>query len=249
MTGALVQFRGQMEKMHDQYSQVLPEHMSMHRLERMVFNAVQSAQKNNGSNPLLESDRRSLLSSVMTAAVLGLEPDGVTGQGYLVPFKGKVQFIVGYGGYVTLAYNAGILLEGRVVYERDIFSYQYGDDPKLNHAPAQGDEAKNRGRLVAAYACARSHHVPTTFHVTELDDILRVRDQSLGYKAAKQYNKSTVWDTDFPAMARKTPLRWLGKNMPLNVQRAQALESAFDRGRNAYIAPDATIDETVTIEE
>lgn len=248
MSGALVQFRGQMQKMQDQYAQVLPAHMTMDRLERMVFNAVQAAQKNNGSNALLEADRRSLLSSVMTAAVLGLEPDGVTGQGYLVPFKGKVQFIVGYGGYVTLAYNSGILLEGRVVYEGDIFSYQYGDDPKVNHAPAQGEEATKRGRLIAAYAVARSHHVPTTFHVTELDDILRVRDQSLGYKAAKKYNKQTVWDTDFPAMARKTPLRWLGKNMPLNVQKAQALESAFDRGQNAYITPDNTVDDSVTIE-
>jgi recombination protein RecT len=241
---ALIQFRQQMTKMHGEYDQVLPAHMDVGRLERMVFNAVQGAEKRNGGNYLLEADRRSLLASVMTAAVLGLEPDGVTGQGYLVPFKGKVQFIVGYGGYVSLAANSGILLEGRIVHEGDIFSYQYGSDPQVNHAPAQGLDIDKRGRLTAAYAVARSNNLPTTFHVMELADILKVRDSSKGYQSSKNLGRSSPWDTDFPAMARKTPLRWLGKNMPLTVQKAQALERALDAGRTAYLTP-----ENVVLEE
>jgi RecT family len=32
----------------------------------------------------------------MSAACLGLEVDGVTGQAYLLPFKGKAQLVIGY---------------------------------------------------------------------------------------------------------------------------------------------------------
>ena len=240
---AIVQFRSQMVKMREEYSQVLPPHMTVDRLNRVVFTAVSAAQKRDGSNPLLEADRRSLLASVMTSAVLGLEPDGVTGQGYLVPFAGRVQFIPGYGGYITLAHNSRILLEGRLVFENDQFSYQYGLNPICNHAPAQ--RGQERGRIVAAYAVARSDVVPSTFHVAELPDILKIRDRSKGYIYAKRNGKleDNVWHANFDAMARKTPIRAIGKNMPLNVQRAQALEDAHDRGKLAYIAPDDTISE------
>ena len=75
--------RGLLEKMKGQFEMALPKHVTPDRLIRVALTAVQNTPK------LLECDRRSLLSAVMTCAQLGLEPDGVLGQAYLVPFRAR----------------------------------------------------------------------------------------------------------------------------------------------------------------
>lgn len=239
MTTNLPAFRQQMDKMAVEFGRVLPPHLTSDRLYRTTLNAVQQAQKANGKNALLEADRTSLLSAVMTSAVLGLEPDGVTGQGYLVPFKGKVQFIPGYKGLITLAFNSGFALEGHLVHENDMFSQQKGTDPKINHAPPS--LGQDRGGIIGAYATARSNNVPAVSVVMDINDILKVRDRSAGYQSSKKFNYKSTWDTEFEGMARKTPIRRLGGNLPLNVQRAIALEQSFDEGKTASIDPEGTV--------
>jgi recombination protein RecT len=75
---------------------------------------------------LLKCDRQSLFNSAMSAAVLGLEVDGVTGQAYLIPFAGKAQLVIGYKGFNTLAARSGITITGAVVREGDEFDYELG---------------------------------------------------------------------------------------------------------------------------
>lgn len=231
-------FRGQLGRLHGEFAAALPQHVTPDRLVRTTMNAIQAAQKPNGKNMLLEADRMSLLSAVMTSAVLGLEPDGVTGQGYLLPFKGKVQFIPGYKGLITLAFNAGFAVEAHAVYENDIFSYQYGLDPKCNHAPAQS--SSKRGEMVATYATARSNVVPPMFRVLEMEDILAIRNGSSGYRGM---GNSSPWATNFPAMAMKSAVRALASRLPLvtddRLHRALNLEPRGDAVTN--IGPDGDV--------
>ena len=77
-------------------------------------------------NPkLLECTPASLISALLQAAQLGLSPDGILGEAYLIPFydsrfqKNIVQFIPGYRGLVQLAMRSGLIktIQSREVYE------------------------------------------------------------------------------------------------------------------------------------
>lgn len=172
----------------------------------------------------------SIMQSAMTAAVLGLECDNVTGQGYITPFRGKAQFIPGYRGYITLADNAGYTLEGHAVRQNDYFKYSFGLNPNLEHTPAVGGPS-DRGEILYVYAVARSLTKPPVFKVVHIEKVLEIRNKSEAYKAFMSGKiKSTPWDSDFEPMAVKTAIRALAPQLPLNVQKAAAIEGAHERG-------------------
>ncbi|MDD9903730.1 MAG: recombinase RecT [Rhodospirillaceae bacterium] len=231
-------FRNELVKMEPQFDRVLPAHLTVARLTRTIESCV-------SRNPrLLQADRKSLWEAAMTAAVFGLECDGWTGQGHLVPFKGKVQFIPGYQGLITLAFNSGYIVQGHVVRQSDIFSYQYGLEPALNHAPDRTHDRGADNPIVAAYATARGKDLIPVFEVMELPELLDARAKSSGWQAFKSGKmKDNPWESDFEAMARKTPIRRLASHLPLNFQKAVAIEAMAEQGVNAHAEkmPDGTI--------
>ncbi len=245
---AMTVFRAELEqKMAPQFAAVLPDHLTIERLIRTIANAVSLAQKPNGRNALLEADRTSLWNACMTSAVLGLEPDPAMGQGYIIPFKGKCVFIPGYKGLITLAFNSGFVVDGRIVRQKDEkFEYGYGLQPFLHHKPGRSHERGKDNPIVAAYAVARHSKVEPAFIVMEMPDIIRVMERSSGYQYAKKNNMDNPWISDFEAMARKSPIRRLADSLPLNVQKAAALDAILDSGKVAYAKKrsDGTIDIT-----
>lgn len=221
--GALTVFNKELDRMGPQFARVLPAHLPKERLLRTILNAVSVNKK------LLECDRGSLWQAAMTAAVLGIEPDGVTGQGYMVPYKSKVQFIPGYKGLVSLAFNSGYIVEGHTVRQKDAFDFQYGLSPKLHHKPVIGGGRGQENPIIGAYATARAAGHPDVFEFMEIEDIVKIRDDSKSYQAAKRYGRQSTWDVHFEAMVRKTPIRILCQHLPLTVQKAVAVETTFER--------------------
>ena len=71
------------ERGKSQFAAALPKHLSS---ERFVRIAITSIRQNPGLAPCTQE---SLLGALMTVAQLGLEPGGVLGQCYLIPFKNK----------------------------------------------------------------------------------------------------------------------------------------------------------------
>ena len=69
-----------LEAMKGQFDLVLPKHITPERMVRIALNAIQNTPK------LAECDQKSFLGAIMRSAQLGLEPDGVLGQAYLIPF-------------------------------------------------------------------------------------------------------------------------------------------------------------------
>lgn len=220
---------GWMERARPNIEAVLPPNITADRFIRTVANAATH-------NPqLMKADRSTLYLSVMTAAVLGLELDPSIGQAYLVPFKGKVQCIPGYKGYIRLAEYSGYIVQGNAVRANDVFEYELGLEPKLRHVPAAGT-IEDRGDIVFTYATARHKDNPPVFRVVDVKQIEKIRNRSSGYKAYKSGRISeTPWSSDYEAMAVKTAVRALAPQLPLNVQRAHALENAYDTGDFAYI--------------
>lgn len=209
--------------------------LSPARLKQTIVSALMA-------NPYLaKSDPTSIMQAAMSAAVLGLECDGATGQGYIVPYGNKAQFITGYKGYITLAKNNGYIVSGCAVRENDKFDYGQGLTPYLNHKPAQGSST-DRGPIIYVYATARHATLPALFDVVHVEQVNEIRDGSQGYKAFMAGKiKSNPWATNYEKMAIKTAIRSLAPQLPLNVQKAHALESAFEGGKLSHITEQGDI--------
>lgn len=225
--------------MTSQLRAALPRHLTPERLVRVAVTAIQTNPK------LLECDRQSLFAAVMTCAQLGLEPDGVLGQAYLVPFKGKVVFIPGYKGLISLARNSGevVSIAAKEVYAKDHFVYQFGLEEKLEHVPSRDAD---RGEIIYVYAIARFKDGGHHWDVMTVAEVEKIRNGSSGWQAyAAKKTSESPWASNFAEMAKKTAIRRIAKYLPMNVQKAAALADAYDRGRHGSL--DATGD--VVIEE
>src|SRR2546427_642740 len=80
-----------LERQKPELEKALPEAIGVERFTRTVLTELRRTPK------LLDCSPESLLGAMMLAAQLGLEP-GPLGLVYLVPFKGQVEFIIGYRG-------------------------------------------------------------------------------------------------------------------------------------------------------
>ena len=152
-------------------AKLLPAGVSIERFERTVRTAIRL-------NPLLlECSAESFLGAVMHTAQLGLEP-GPLGMVYLVPFKKEVTLIVGYRGYVELAYRSGLVrdVSAVLVHDGDRFEVALGTRPSVSHVPAGAPADRE---ITAAYAVAHLKTGGTVFTVIYEDDWERARKASV----------------------------------------------------------------------
>ncbi len=204
--------------------QALPRHITPDRMIRVVLTALTCT-------PLLSKCTvPSILRAVVECSQLGLEPDGILGYAYLIPFRNKrgeyeAKMIPGYKGYLSLARRSGQLrsLDVDVVREKDHFEHCKGTDPKLVHIPPlTGD----RGEIIAAYACARLADQGVQFEVLNLEQINKIKASS------RATGDDSPWASHFEAMAKKTAIRQLAKYLPLSpeFQRAAARDEYIEAG-------------------
>lgn len=229
MATALAILESQLKPLAPRLDMVLDNRVSSARLMQTIMISCERLPK------LLECDRQSLFNSAMSAAVLGLEVDGVTGQAYLIPFKGRAQLVVGYKGYNTLAARSGITITGAVVRDGDLFDYELGTHGDIRHKPLL--TGKDR-RIIAAWAVAASKDRPPVHMVMGIDELLAVKAKSPGAsRSDSPWNDPSI---GFPAMCEKTVKRRLARSMPLNImQMAARMDEAVDeQGQPARIDPD-----------
>jgi recombination protein RecT len=191
-------------------ARALPKHMSADRMARLATSVMKS------TPALLQCDVRSLLGAIMTASQLGLEP-GILGECYLVPFKGKVQFIPGYKGLIKLAWQSGQvkMIYAHMVYENDEFDYALGLNARLEHRPAD----TNRGKPKYVYAVAHFTNGGYAFEVMSVADVELIRQRSMA-------KNNGPWVTDWVAMAKKTVLKQLFKYVPLSPELTTVAKAA-----------------------
>lgn len=226
-----------LEKSKGQIQMALPRHISLDRMLRVAMTSIQKTPK------LLECNQTSLLAAIMQAAQLGLEPDGLLGQAYLVPFKTTVTLIPGYKGLLKLARNSGEIstVQAHEVYKDDHFKFSYGLEPKLEHEP-NADSDMNPDNIVAFYAIAKLKDGGTQFEVMWRKQVDAIR------KRSKSSNDGP-WVTDYAEMGKKTVLRRLCKMLPSSIELAKAV--ALDEQAEAGIKQDldTIIDISATTEE
>lgn len=203
--------KGYLNQMYPAIKKAVPGIISPERFTRVVMTAI-------SNNPELENcTPQSFCGAMMQAAQLGLEPNTVTGEAYLIPFrnhgKTECQFQLGYKGLIELARRSGeiISIEARTVYENDAFDYEYGWEPHLRHKPA----LTNRGEPIAFYALYKTRDGGGSFEVMSIED---VKEHAERYSQSYRNGRMSPWQTDFKAMSKKTVLKQLLKYAPMSVE-------------------------------
>jgi recombination protein RecT len=153
----------------------------------------------------------SIYGSLILSAQIGLEPSGIKGEAYLVPFKGKCTLIPGWRGLVKLALRSKAVksIVSYVVYEADEFSVWLGSEPRVEHRPCLDG---NRGEIRCAYAVAHLTNGAIDVEVMTVDELQKIKDNAAKSRGGKPGPAYTEWETE---MYRKAPIRRLAKRLPL----------------------------------
>lgn len=221
-------FRSTLQSMEKEFAVALPPQIPVGKFVRTVITTVQM-------NPqLLECDRRSLFATAMKAAQDGLLLDGR--EAAPVVFRTKngpmVQYMPMIGGLLKKLRNSGELLSiaAYTVHENDSFEYELGDEERIVHKPLLNGE---RGRVIAAYAVARTKDGGIYREVMSLDEIEKVRNVSRAKDAGP-------WASWYEEMARKTVLRRLMKRLPSSTDIDQMVENDNENYDLKQVQPAAT---------
>lgn len=223
--------------MEKQYQLAMPRGAEATRLVRDALTALRTTRN------LERCERTTVLGGLMTCAQLGLRP-AVLGHAWLLPFWDgrdkcyKAQLVIGYQGYVDLAYRSGrvLSLAVRTVYSNDDWELEYrADGDYMRHRP--NFDADNRGEPRLYYARAQLADGGYAFtdpmgHKT----MLAYRDR---YAKARNKNGEIVgpWKDEFEGMAHKTMVRRLAKLLPKSTELAIAIEA--DDGVRVDLSPEA----------
>lgn len=186
---------------------------------------------------LIECTPVSIVQAALEAAALGLEPTGILGGAYMVPYKNhgtkEAKLIVGYRGYIDLIHRAGAVksIEARVVYEGDAFEVEFGTQKKIRHVPyfVIGNPQGER-RFVYWVAEVAGE---TQFDVLPMTTIEKARK-------ASRAGDDGPWVNWYDEMAKKTAIRRAVSILPISVyeaRRAVMLEN--DAEENAEPIPES----------
>lgn len=226
------------------------------RMLRLCINAVKRTPK------LMECDPQTVLGAMMTSAALGLEPNTVQQQAFLIPYKKRAlidgkwgdtyecQFQIGARGFITLAYRSPHIksIVAEAIHAGDKFEHMLGSQSFLRYAKALRD----RGELIGAFSHVHLADGGELACVLPLDEIMKIRAKSETYRALvqgvataqneKDRTKAqskldetpwVMWEDD---MAAKSATKKHAKQLPIATGDALATAATVDdRGETGVI--------------
>jgi recombination protein RecT len=195
-----------------QLARALPNTLSADRMVRLALTMLKK------NDALQKCSPVSVMACVIEIAQLGLEPEGVLGHAYMVPFGGQCSLIVGYRGFMHLMYQSGIIREvsAEIVRKGDKFQRVLGTERQLVHIPDPIPEKDEEKNWLGAYAVCSFLNNGNAFEYLEKVVIYQSRARSRGYQRHVKEGTSTPWVTDPAEMWRKTVIRKLAKRMPMS---------------------------------
>ena len=172
--------------------------------------AISSAVATNAS--LQQCDAGSILSGALLGEALNLSPSPQLGQYYLVPFKDKAQFQLGYKGYIQLAIRSGQYKDIDVIEVRE-GEYKGRDKITGKHQfEFIEDEVEREEKPIIGYMAYFEHL--NGFYKNLYWSKEKMQKHALEYSQAyasdvKKGTTYSFWSKDFNGMAFKTMLRQL----------------------------------------
>lgn len=227
MSNAIVQSKQELESllasegMAESLDVIIDDNLDRKKLVKMATIAASKNPK------IYQCTKQSVCISVVTAAQLGLDCSGATGEAYLVPHKNTCTLIPGYKGLREVALRSGKVrnIDAQLVYKCDKFRMSLGTSPAIEHDVATGDRGEIIGAYAVAFLSAGGHQAEWMTKA----DIEKIRNRSKC--------KGGPWQSDFGEMARKTAFRRLTKYLPTSPELNKALEldnQQYDTPQAAY---------------
>lgn len=233
---------------------VAGRYLTADRMLKLCINAVKKT-------PLLmKCDPQTVLGAMMTSAALGLEPNTIQQQAFLIPYKRRAkiddqwvdvyecQFQVGARGFVTLAYRSPHIksLAAEAIHDGDRFEHEIGSATFLRYAK----NLRERGPLIGSFSHVLMAEGGESVCILPLDEILKIREKSETYRAlaraaasaegAKDKAKAeeklaetpwVMWEDD---MATKSAIKKHAKLLPIAA--GDALVAAAEIDNRADVA-------------
>lgn len=184
---------------------------------------VRAAISTISSSPKLQqATPASVLGGIMLAAQLKLEIGPALGHFYLTPRREKGQDIclpiIGYQGYIELAYRSGRIEKIETFLVRDGDKFDHGANSErgrfFDWNPADYDETRP---WIGVVAMAKIKGAGTVWAYLPKDKVLARRPH--------YWDKGTPWQTNEEEMARKTGIRALAPYLPKSTELAKAIEA------------------------
>lgn len=202
-----------LKKNAEQLAMVLPNDYSVGKLIGTVLTSIVRNPK------ILDCTQASIFGSIFAAAQLGLDPNGLLGEGSLIPYNNskkirgqwvktlECQFLPGYRGFLKLAYKSPLVksIHADVVYEKDEFRYNKGLHPDLYHVPSL-DPAK--GEMIFVYAVVHLTNGGVLFDVMSRNEIETIR-------LCSKNKDGNAWEKWYDEMAKKSVIRRIFKITPI----------------------------------
>ncbi|MGN6491205.1 MAG: recombinase RecT [Agriterribacter sp.] len=171
-----------------------------------------------GDGYLQQCDPKQVIMQAMKAAVLRLPINKSLGFAYIIAYKGIPQFQVGYKGLIQLAIRTG---KYKHLHADEVYEGEYKAANKLT-GEFDLNGVKKSDNVVGYFAHFELHNgfAKTLFMTTD-------KVHAHAKKFSPSYSKqSSPWQTDFPAMAKKTVVKNLLTHWGLlSIEEANALDA------------------------
>ena len=163
----------------------------------------------NSNEKLQKCDPKSILAAAGIAAALKLPINPSLGFAHIVPYKGQAQFQMGWRGYVQLAMRSGLY---RTLNSGAVREGQITDIDFVTGEIIRGEKISDTIVGYVAYMeLVNGFRKSLYMSVEELQAHAEKYSQSYAYDI-RSGRKSSVWSTNFDAMAKKTVLKKLLSN-------------------------------------
>ena len=174
----------------------------------------------------------SIVNTAMQIVQIGLNPNKLFGQAYVVPFKLKnggetAQLQIGYKGLISLGMKNGWKFRAVAVDDCDDFSLEFnGLDDKIHFAPNYDERSDDDGDWVFShlvgvivYAKDSNDNVFSEFVSKKKLEKLRLKSQNQSKKDKLEY----IWLDWAEEMYKAKALKYVASRLPINDRLAEAV--------------------------
>lgn len=235
------------------------------RADRFTANLITMVTLNSGRNPngtpsgLAACDPKTIISAALLGETLNLNPAPALGQFYVVPFKDKAVFVLGYRGYLQLAirsgefrrFNALAIKEGEFLgwnpLTEDLTVKIVEDEERRAALPTAGFyamfETTNGFRKETYWSLERLQSHAERYCNGNYDRKVHEQfraDEAKGLPLKALQQKYGPWYLHFETMACKTLIRSIIKFAPMSPQLMNAAasdEKSVTMNANGDLAP------------
>lgn len=200
-----------LENRREELVKILPASIAPDRIMGAALTAVTKNPK------LLECNTISIYSALLQSGRLGLIPDSVIGECYLIPYGKNCNLVIGYKGLLSLAKRTGLVkvIYADAVFEKDEFKEVKGLNRDLVHVPSE-ETNPTTDKITHFYAVIQYMNGGFNFVVMKRSEVDFIKNKYGG-------KNSQSWADSYAEMGKKTILKRLLKTEDLSPELKTAI--------------------------